>query len=658
MPQTLKSPLKIAKSSQPFKTPLLLLVTVGFCAGLFLMASVWLFSVDLGLASGLLTLVMLLISMVFLLIALRIYAHISLILAQSDQKHLQNALIQAKDMLDTSKQLREDHIVLQSLVQNLPFPVWLKDRLGRYLVANHAFVQQWANGIEPKGQTDADLLNAKLVKTFMAADQAALSTGMAQKLDLRLDFSGQTPKWVRIERYPLQGEAHQPVGVLGFAIDISPFKTESMDQPEAFRDPLTDLANSRGLSLHLDRFQWSDQVSVCCVTIDIDHFKVMNDSLGADSGDQLLLQVAQRIEQTSQSGDFMARRSADEFILFWHSTEQSELEWRLQELHSQLNQPMTVNNSQFNFTTSIGVAKSPEHGDSLRILKQHASVALFNAKKLGRNQVHWYQTAYHDQALRRLNKAQALHQATVDHDFTIQVQPRIDCRTGAIEALECLVRIELPDGSLLYPDHFIALAEQNGLVREIDSYILDQALKTIDTWLEQATDPICLAVNLSIQSINSNLISQLQVWQQRNPAVFQYLELELTEHRLPVNDTEFLVFLGVIRDLGIHLALDDFGTGYSNLSRLPEWPFQILKLDRSFIVDLPNSPKQQAVVKSVIDLCRALQIKVVAEGVETEAELTLIDQLGCHSIQGFVYARPKPLADVGDWLVQRKIGVQ
>jgi len=658
MPQTLKSPLKIAKSSQPFKTPLLLLVSVGFCAGLFLMASVWLFSVDLGLASGLLTLVMLLISMVFLLIALRIYAHISLILAQSDQKHLQNALIQAKDMLDTSKQLREDHIVLQSLVQNLPFPVWLKDRLGRYLVANHAFVQQWANGIEPKGLTDADLLNAKLVKSFMAADQAALSTGTAQKLDLRLDFSGQTAKWVRIERYPLQGEAQQAVGVLGFAIDISPFKTEANDQSEAYRDPLTDLANNNGLNRHLDRVQLSDAESVWCVTIDIDHFKVMNDSLGPDSGDQLLIQVAERIERASQSGDFMARPSADEYVLFWLDSEHADLERRLQDLHSLLNQPLTIDRSQYSFTTSIGVAKSPEQGDTLRALKQHASVALFNAKKLGRNQIHWYQDQYHDQALRRLNKAQALHQAIIDHDFSIQVQPRVDCRTGTIEALECLVRIRLADGGLLYPDHFIELAEQNGLVREIDIYMLDQALTTIDSWLEQAIEPLSLAVNLSIQSINKNLISQLQGWQQRNPAVFQYLELELTEHRIPENNTEFLAHLGTVRDMGIHLALDDFGTGYANLSRLPEWPFQILKLDRSFIVDLPNSPKQQAVVKSVIDLCQALEIQVVAEGVETEAELTLIDQLGCHSIQGFVYARPKPLADAGAWLVQRKIGVQ
>jgi len=237
MPQTLKSPLPIAKPSLPYKSPLLMLVSVGFCAGLFLMASVWLFNAKLGLASSILTMVMALISLVFLLIALRVYAHITLLLAQNDQKHLQNALIQAKDMLDTSKQLRDDHIILQSLVQNLPFPVWLKDRLGRYLVANHAFVQQWANGQEPKGKTDADLLNAQLVSTFVAADEAALATGMAQKLDLRLDFSGQAAKWVRIERYPLQGEDQQAVGVLGFAIDISPFKAGLNDNSAGFKTP-------------------------------------------------------------------------------------------------------------------------------------------------------------------------------------------------------------------------------------------------------------------------------------------------------------------------------------------------------------------------------------------------------------------------------------
>ena len=153
-------------------------------------------------------------------------------------------------------------------------------------------------------------------------------------------------------------------------------------------------------------------------------------------------------------------------------------------------------------------------------------------------------------------------------------------------------------------------------------------------------------------------MDSLNQWQVRHPEVFQYLELELTEHRLPDHDEAFLDHLKSIRDFGIRLALDDFGTGYANLSRLPDWPFQILKLDRSFILDLPDSEKQQAVVKSIIDLCSTLGIQVVAEGVENEAELTIVDQLGCHCIQGYVYARPKPLEDTGDWLTARRISAQ
>jgi diguanylate cyclase (GGDEF)-like protein len=401
----------------------------------------------------------------------------------------------------------------------------------------------------------------------------------------------------------------------------------------------------------------ADQKSYC-VHIDIDHFKVLNDSLGQASGDELLGHVAERILLNTTGGEVLSRTSADEFVLFLTEQPDEDINTRLTNLHDQLNQPMTINDTQYSFTTSFGVAQSPTHGDSYTLLKQNAGIALFNAKKLGRNQIHWYHENYENQAIRRLNKEQLLRQAITEQDLEIHIQPRIDCRTGSIEALECLVRIQLENGELLYPGNFIELAEQNGLIRQLDTYMLESALNQIQDWLNEGIQPLPLAVNLSIQSFNSTLIDQLAQWQVRNPSVLDYIELELTEHRLPEKDTEFLQKLHAIREFNVRLALDDFGTGYANLSRLPEWPFQILKLDRSFIMDLPNSEKQQAVVKSIIDLCATLDIEVVAEGVETEEELTLIDKLGCHCIQGFVYARPKPLADIENWLNQRKIIVQ
>lgn len=645
------------QNSAPLRGPLLSLVAAGFMAGLFLVAGFWLLNAGMGMAGTLFTVILVFLSITCLLIAVRIYAHISLNLAQNDQKHLQNALIQAKDMLDSSKQLRDEHVLLQTLTQNLPFPAWLKDRFGRYLVANQAFVKQWCNDVDPKGKTDAELLNAKLVETFALEDQKAQTSRQVQKMEMRFDFSDKDAQWVRIERYPLEGDDQQPVGVLGFAIDISSYKKDQISELDLLKDPVTQFFNLAGLTRYISENPVATD-NLYCVHIDIDHFKVLNDSLGQHSGDQLLEQVAQRILLASTKGEILARTNADEFVMFIQSPSQDELQRRLETLHQQLSQPIAISEQQYSFTTSIGVAKAPEHGETLEVLKQNADVALFNAKKQGRNQIHWYQSQYQDQAMRRLNKEQVLRSAIADERLRIEVQPRINSQNNEIEALECLVRIELENGDLMYPNSFIALAEQNGLIRAIDTFMLEQGLSQIEQWLNDGVTPLTLAINLSLQSFNDELSSQLNSWQHRRPEVLEHLELELTEHRLPENDAQFLERLSSLRDLGITLALDDFGTGYANLSRLPDWPFQILKLDRTFIEHLPTSEKQQTVVKSIIDLCHSLDIHVVAEGVENEAELTLVDSLGCRSIQGFLYAKPKPIADIESWLAQRKIVLQ
>lgn len=653
----MSQPASPKKSAQPLRSPLLALVAAGFFSGLFMLAGFWLLNSNLGMSSTLLTVILIFLSITCLLIAVRVYAHISLTLAQNDQKHLQNALIQAKDMIDSSKQLREEQILLQTVMHNLPFPVWMKDRFGRYLVTNQAFVKQWCNDVDPTGKTDAELLNAKLVEAFAAEDQKALSSQTPQKMELRFDFTQKDAQWVRIERYPLLGEDKQTVGLLGFAFDISNYKLDVVAESELLKDPVTHFLNLTGLNRYIE--QQNTQVqNRYCVHIDIDHFKVLNDSFGATSGDRLLELIAERILLASQTGEILSRTSADEFVLFFAKENDDDINERLRLLHDQLNQPMTINDAQYSFTTSIGVAEAPEHGDTLELLKKNAGVALFNAKKLGRNQIHWYHETYHDQAIRRLNKEQLLRQAINEQELDVHVQPRIDCRTGNIEALECLVRIPTDNGQLLLPGSFIDLAEQNGLIRELDRFMLEQAMAQIHRWLKAGETPIPLAINLSLQSINDSLLDYFSQWQVRAPEVFDYLELELTEHRLPEKDTRFLQRLHAIRDYNIRLALDDFGTGYANLSRLPDWPFQILKLDRSFIQNLSESEKQQTVVKSVIDLCQSLDIQVVAEGVETEEELTLVDSLGCQCIQGFVYAKPKPMADIADWLHNRKLSAQ
>lgn len=645
---------KQRKLVNPYQKTLFALIGVGFSSGFLLLGGFWFFNTNLGIASSMFAAIMLFLSVALFAVAFRLFASLSLRLAQNDQKHIQNAIIQAKDMLDSSKQLREDHILLQSLSQNLPYPIWLKDRFGRYLVTNKAFVSQWCNNVDPIGKTDEDLLNMSLATAFQAADQQVLSDHKAHILELKLEITGQPPRWVKIERYALLGEDGNVVGVLGLAVDISVYKLDSKAHSEGI-DALTGFANQQALKNQFKLASWAES-NPLCLHIDLDHFKVINDSLGKDTGDVLLKTVAERIRESSPKGAFLVRLGADEFVAVWPDHEdQSEMLDRLFEL---LKQPISLKDGQYSFTTSIGAAKLPNHGSTLEEIEQNASIALFNAKKLGRNQIHWYRDSYHGQAERRLNKEQMLRQAIADEAFVVHVQPRIDCQTNTIEALECLARIQTENGEIHHPGTFISLAESNGLIRHVDLYILEYALSLLQQWITEGNQPMKLAVNLSLQTVNATLLDHLYQWQAREPRVFEFIELELTEHRLPENNSEFLKLLHEIRELGITLVLDDFGTGYANLSRLPQWPFQVLKLDRSFIANIKESEKQQTVVRSIVEMCRNLDISVVAEGIETEEELTLIDKLGCHSIQGFVYAKPKPIEEAEDWLKHKKITIQ
>lgn len=637
----------------PHKRNLIAMVGAGFVAGIFALASLWLAMSGYGLSGAVLAAMVLFCAIAALLIAFRLYASLSLKLAQNDQKHLQNALIQAKDMLDSSKKLREDYILLRSLTQNLPFPIWLKDRFGRYLVTNNAFVKEWCNGVDPTGKTDNELLNQQLAEAFASADQQVLNTLKPNRLELKLDVTGKKPKWVNIERFALLGDNNKVVGALGFAQDITGYKSVAR-QPQ-FTDPLTGFANLQGLNEHI-RQDSNRETDALCLHIDLDHFKVLNDSLGKDTGDKLLQSVAKRISQASPAGAFLARVSADEFVAIWpqHADRETEID-ALLEL---IKQPISIAENQYSFTASVGAAAAPEHGETLAAIEQNASIALFNAKKLGRNQLHWYHDDYEHQAKRRLNKEQMLRTAIKNQAFEIHVQPRVNCKTREIEALECLIRLVNEQGDIQYPNAFLSLAESNGLIKQLDIYMLEQAMAQIQQWLNDSVQPTTLAVNLSLQSINGALINHLSRWHVKEPRVFQYLELELTEHRLPEHNESFLALLHEIRDFGITLSLDDFGTGYANLSRLPEWPFQILKLDRTFVAHLIESDKQQTVVKSIIEMCSNLNIHVVAEGIETEAELELIDALGCHSIQGFVYAKPRPFREADEWLKHKTLIIQ
>ncbi|PTY37911.1 hypothetical protein BGP77_15720 [Saccharospirillum sp. MSK14-1] len=579
------------------------------------------------------------------------------------------AVSQVRTLLDSS---RLDNVAATNPAASLslqtfewlPYPAWLKDRAGRYLAANAAFRTNWCNGADPSGRSDADVLHSALVEVFEDSDAAVWANRQVQLNELKMEAPNQGVHWFRLEWHPWLDAEGETVAVLGVAFDITPYKmADAQLRADQWLDPLTGFANQPGLRSFMEQLDDEEATNLWCLHIDIDHFKVLNDSMGGEAGDQLLRQLGARLSEQSDQGDFLARVAADEFVVFWqgpHQDDQGEdnREQRLSDLHVQLTQPFNLGGASYSFTVSIGVARSPRHGDSAGELHRNAGVALFNAKKLGRNQVHWYHAGYEDQAQRRLNKAQTLTRALQQHDMEIHLQPRIDCRTGEIQALESLVRLQNEGGDLIYPGHFIDLAEHNGSIRELDRWVLEQTLMLIARQLGEGAQPVTLGVNFSVQSVNRDTLHYLRAWHERHPEVLRYLEVEVTEHQLPDQNADFRELLEAFCELGITLALDDFGTGYANLSRLPDLPFQVVKLDRTFIHDLPQSDKQMAVVRAVVDLCQSLSIQVVAEGVETEAELNAVTGLGCNLIQGFVYARPRPLGEAIEWFEQRRLSRQ
>ncbi|WP_162824652.1 putative bifunctional diguanylate cyclase/phosphodiesterase [Saccharospirillum mangrovi] len=549
-------------------------------------------------------------------------------------------------------------------VDLLPYPVWIKNQYGRFDHVNAAFLRQLQLPDSPVGKSDADVLPEQLAELFDDADRLVMAQRQMHSVEMKLQSTKAALQWLRLEWHPLFDRDGQPNGVIGTAFDITPYKVaDAQLRADQWLDPLTGFANQPGLRSFIERLDDNDATNLWCLHVDIDHFKVLNDSMGGEAGDQLLRQLGTRLSEQSEQGDFLARVAADEFVLFWqgpHEDDHGEdnRDQRLTDLHVQLTQPFNLGGASYSFTVSIGAARSPRHGSSAGELHRNAGVALFNAKKLGRNQVHWYHSGYEDQAQRRLNKAQTLTRALQQHDMEIHLQPRIDCRTGQIEAMECLVRLQNEGGDLIYPGHFIDLAEHNGSIRELDRWVLEQTLMLLARQLGEGAQPVVLGVNFSVQSVNRDTLHYLRAWHERQPDVLRYLEVEVTEHQLPEQNFEFRDMLLAFRELGVTLALDDFGTGYANLSRLPDLPFQVVKLDRTFIHDLPQSEKQMAVVKAVVDLCQSLSIQVVAEGVETEAELNAVADLGCHLIQGFVYAKPRPLGEAIEWFEQRRLSRQ
>lgn len=422
-------------------------------------------------------------------------------------------------------------------------------------------------------------------------------------------------------------------------------RVEAMIRHQASHDQLTGLANkllfNEQLSLAVvNGHQNTEMLAV--VFLDLDGFKNVNDTLGHAVGDQLLKGVAGRLTNCLRPGDSIARWGGDEFTLLLYNISYAKdaVDTCQQILHS-LCTPFCFDEQELYIKASMGIALAPYDGEDAETLLKNADAAMYKAKQKGRNNYQFYTRAICNKASERLRLENHLYRALENSEFLLHYQPQIDINTGKIVAVEALVRWEHPERGFMAPDQFIPLAEETGLICQIDEWVLRTACLQNRAWQLMGLPPMRVAVNLSARQFQqNNTVKTIAQILSETGLDAEYLEIEITE-TIAMTDVNFTVsVLQELQQMGILISLDDFGTGYSSLWSLKHLPLNNLKIDRSFVADLMNGSSGAAIVKMAIALGQGLNLKVIAEGVETAEQLEFLDSLQCDMAQGYFFSKP------------------
>jgi len=458
------------------------------------------------------------------------------------------------------------------------------------------------------------------------------------------------PKWLIIS--VVKGEDGAITHYVGTHIDITERKAaEEQIKQLAFYDPLTQLPNRRLLQERLKHgidVERRDGKQLALLMLDLDRFKSVNDSLGHLAGDELLQQVAARIAGRLRDVDMVARLGGDEFIVLLEDIAHPEDAARVaEEIIADLSKSFGVEQGEdIQISASIGISLYPQHGGTSALLMDHADAALYQAKDAGRGCFAYFSEDLTIAARERIALESRLRRAIEQQDLRVFYQPQVDIASGRIVGAEALVRWQDPVEGLIAPIRFIPIAEETGLIVEIGEWVLRETCRQGRQWLDAGLPPLTLAVNVSPHQFRRSDICDLAATVLSDtgfPAT--QLELEITESGLMDNQGNATEILNCLRRQGIRLAIDDFGTGYSSLACLKHFPLDLLKIDKSFIDDIPHLQDDMEIAATIIAMGHILGFKVLAEGVETPEQLAFFQEKGCDMYQGYIKSRPLPAAE-------------
>lgn len=431
--------------------------------------------------------------------------------------------------------------------------------------------------------------------------------------------------------------------------------TEEMIRYQAFHDLLTGLPNrilfSDRLLLELERSQ-HDNTLLAVMFLDLDRFKVINDTLGHAVGDRLLQDATQRLVSCLREGDTIARWGGDEFTLLLPQIDSLEdVSNTAQRILDAMKPAFHPDGHELYITNSIGIALYPYDGDDAQVLLKNADAALYQAKEQGRNNYRFYAPAMNSQASELLTLANRLHHALEWGEFTVYYQPQVNTTTGEVSQMEALLRWQHPELGIISPEIFISLAEANGLIVSIGEWALRTACAQNKAWQDAGLPSLRIAVNLSARQFQQpNLVERVARILQETGLEPRFLELEITETTV-MGDVDFTcAMLCDLSAMGVQISMDDFGTGYSSLSYLKKFPLHTIKIDQSFVRELVTNPQDMAIVTAVATLGKGLNLRVVAEGVETQEQMQLLRSLHCEEMQGYLFSKPLPTEEAISFL--------
>ena len=543
----------------------------------------------------------------------------------------------------TEEKLRLLAAVFESTAEG----VMVTDKNSNIVVVNRAFTETTGYAEqEVLGKNPRILKSGRHDRSFFNALWSSLNNAGAWQGELwdRRKNGEVFPTWSTISAvYDDKSQLTHYVSVFS---DISSIK-RSQEQLDflAHHDPLTRLPNRVLLNDRLDhalhRAQ-RDGHHVAVLFLDMDRFKNINDSLGHPIGDELLQVAAQRIRNSLREEDTLARLGGDEFIVLLEEVQDlQQAAVTARKLIDGFYQPFTIKGNELHVTLSIGISFYPQDGADSATLVKNADAAMYRAKEEGRNDFRFYTAAFTSAVFERLTLETALRRALEREQLLLYYQPQYCLKTGRLTGAEALLRWQHPDMGLVSPDKFIPLAEESGLIVPIGEWVLRTACMQLKHWRDAGLGLERIAVNVSgIQFQRGSIVDSVRAALQEAGLSGKHLELEITESFIMQKEAWAIEVLNDIKRTGVTITIDDFGTGYSSLSYLKRLPIDKLKIDSSFVRDIPRDPNDEAITRAVLALGHSLQLEVIAEGVETEEQQTFLKSLGCNEVQGFLYSRP------------------